>query len=143
MELCRSSRAPRSNPKLDSSILVALDRLPVLRHGGAIGFLLKAHGPYRCLRDGYRIFDLPAALVLFVVSYFFERPLLPPLPPVNQFLRAATGMVRKGHRGWAECTRQSKWLPKGCTSARRQSSILQYMDKVKKDQDAALDRYIL
>jgi hypothetical protein len=42
--------------------LVAFYRLLVRRHGEATGFLLRVHGPYRYLRDGYPYFGLPAAL---------------------------------------------------------------------------------
>jgi len=55
--LPRSSRAPRSRPQNGLPLfLVAFLETPVLcRHGGTTGFLLRGYSPYRCLRDGYRI----------------------------------------------------------------------------------------
>jgi hypothetical protein len=42
-------------PNLPPSIFGVHLETPLYRHGGDIGFLLKAHRPYHCLRDGYRI----------------------------------------------------------------------------------------
>jgi hypothetical protein len=45
-------RAPRSKAQNGLPLfLAAFSRLLSRRHGGATSFLLRVHGPYRCLRD--------------------------------------------------------------------------------------------
>ena len=104
------------------------------------GFLLRVYGPYRCLRDGYGI--LVCRLRLFACRVLHLRPpspssvtsFIPPPPrqerrPLRTSLSArakANGYQRGAHRDKDSLRDQNK-----------------HMDKVKKDQDAALHRYVL
>jgi hypothetical protein len=55
--------------------LMAFSRLLSCRRGGATRFLLRVHGPCRCLaRESYQL-GLPAVPVLLVVCDFFDHPL--------------------------------------------------------------------
>jgi hypothetical protein len=112
----------------------------VRRHGGAPGFLLKAHGPYRCLRDGYRVSI--SWHRLFCLSY----PLSPStLSYRHYFHRTSTAMARKkiiaeelSARARANGYQRGAHRDKDGLRDRNK-----HVDKVKKDQDTALDRYVL
>jgi hypothetical protein len=89
---------------------------------------LRVHGPYRYLRDGYRIY------VCRLHVFYLPCP--------------TSSTRRHGQKEdyWSRAGRscQSEWLPEG---AHRDKDSLRdrnkHVDKVKRDQDAALDRYVL
>jgi hypothetical protein len=99
-------------------ILVALYGLLGRRHGGARVFLLRAHCPYRYLRDGYRILICQQRLFCLscpVSSSTLSYP--------RYFFRPSTAMARKKITvGELSAPCQSEWLLEGYTSRQRLSS---------------------
>jgi hypothetical protein len=80
-----------------------------------------------------------------VVSSLFEHPLLPPPFPASHFLRTTTGMARKKITG-DELSARAKANGYQRGTHQHKNSLRnrnKHMDKVKKDQVTALDRYIL
>ena len=104
------------------------------------GFLLRVYGPYRCLRDGYGI--LVCRLRLFCLS----RPTSSTtLSFLRHFLHTATAMARKKTTAdelsaRAKANGYQRGAHRDKDSLRDQNK---HVDKVKKDQDAALHRYVL
>ena len=88
--------------------------------------LIPARGPY---------LSLPAARVLLAVSYLFN----------HHFLRTTTAMAKKKITG-AELAARAKANGYQRGAHRDKDSLRdrnKHVDKVKRDQDAALDHYVL
>lgn len=96
---------------------------------------LKAHGPYRCLRDGYRIYVCPLRLSCPISSATIS--------PLRHFLPTTTAMAKTEITG-DELNARTKvngeqrgaHREKDCPRDRNEHGF-----KLKHAQDAALDRY--
>jgi len=120
--------------------LVALYGLLGRRYGGASVFLLRAHSPYRYMRDGYRILICQQRLFCLscpVSSSTLSYP--------RYFFRPSTAMARKkitvgelSARARANGYQRGTHRDKDCLRDRNK-----HVDKIQMDQNAALDRYVL
>jgi hypothetical protein len=128
----QSTRSPGEAQNGDPLFLVPSRR--------AMGFLLRVHGPYRCLRDGYciqvcrlRLFGLSSSVSSTTVSL------------LRYFLRPTTAMARKNIsvdelNAHAEANGYQRGAHREEDSRR---DCNKHVDKIKQDQNAALDRYVL
>jgi hypothetical protein len=120
--------------------LVALYGLLGRRHGGACVFLLRAHGPYRYLRDGYRILICQQRLFCLscpVSSSTLSYP--------RYFFRLSSAMAKKKITG-AELVARARANGYQRGTHRDKDGLRdrnKHVDKVQLDQNAALDRYVL
>jgi hypothetical protein len=134
-------RSSQNGPLL---FLVAFSRLPLCRHGRATGFLLGAYGPCRRLRDGYRISI--CRLRLFCLSCPISSSTLSFLRHfVRHFVRITAAIqgrrsLQDGLRARAKANNYQKGAHRDNDGLRDHNK---HMDKIKKDQNTALDRYIL
>ena len=104
---------------------------------------LRVHGPYRCLRDGYRI--EVCRLHVFYVFYLPCSTSSTTLSLLRHFLRTTTAIAKKKITG-AELTARAKANGYQRGAHRDKDSLRdrnKHVDKVKRDQDAAFDRYVM
>jgi hypothetical protein len=117
---------------------VALWRLLLCHYGGATGFILKAHGSYRRLRDGYRIYARPLRLfcllcpissaTLSLLRHFLPITTATAKAEINEDELNARTKVNGGQRG--------AHRDKDCLRDGNEHGF-----KFKHAQDAASDRY--
>jgi hypothetical protein len=119
---------------------VAFSGLLLCRHGGATGFLLRVYGPYRYLRDGYRIWVCLLRLFCFVVSYLFEHGLPPALLPPPHHRHAKMKVTGDELSARAKANGYQRGAHRDKDSLRDQNK---HVDRIKMHQNAALDRYVL
>ena len=140
--LPRNPRARRPKPKNGLPLfLAAFSKLLSCRHGGATGvlLLLRVHGPCRSLRSSH--LSWVCRPYLFYSSYAISSTTLCLL---RYFLRTATVMGRKQTGDELNARAKANGYQRGTyrdkDSLRDQNK---HVDKVKMDQNAASDRYIL
>jgi hypothetical protein len=128
-------------PQIGLPLLLAVFyRLLVRRHGGTTWFLLRVHGPYRCLRDGYYISICGLRLLCLSCPISSNT-----LSFLHHFLRTTAAISRK--KSTADELRARTKANSYQRGAHRGKDSLQdrnkQVGKVKKHQDMAWDRHIL
>jgi hypothetical protein len=140
--LPRNPRARRPKPKNGLPLfLAAFSKLLSCRHGGATGvlLLLRVHGPCRSLRSSH--LSWVCRPYLFYSSYAISSTTLCLL---RYFLRTATVMGRKQTGDELNARAKANGYKRGAhreEDSRRDCN--KHKDDTIKDQDKALDRYVL